>query len=130
MLGAPAFEYTTSREDIWEKILDAVKKGYITAAGVSIHNLKDTEQLSAIGLVAGHSYGLIAAAQVPDKNGHQVNIVQLRNPWGLFEWKGDWGDKSDCWTLATKQQVGLHEDTNGGLFWMSITDFKEYFSHV
>ena len=69
LLGAPAFEYTTSREDIWEKILDAVKKGYITAAGVSIHNLKDTEQLSAIGLVAGHSYGLIAAAQVPDKNG-------------------------------------------------------------
>ena len=24
-------------------------------------------------------------------------MVRLRNPWGVFEWKGDWGDHSKLW---------------------------------
>ena len=82
LLGAPAYEFATSLDDTWEKILDADKRDYIMAAGVSEHNSEDTERLTAIGLVAGHSYGLIAAAQVLDRDGKLVNIVQLRNPWG------------------------------------------------
>lgn len=27
----------------------------------------------------------------------EVNLCQLRNPWGHGEWTGDWSDKSDKW---------------------------------
>ena len=59
--------------------------------------------LEELGLVAQHSYGLLAAAKVKDANGDVIELVCLRNPWGDFEWTGDWGDESDCWTPELKQ---------------------------
>lgn len=56
--------------------------------------------------------------------------MKLRNPWGDFEWTGDWGDSSDCWTPALKEEVGLNSDSNDGSFWMSWADFTYYFSRV
>ena len=38
------------------------------------------------GLVSGHAYSLIAAKVL--SNGQK--LVQLRNPWGDFEWNGAW----------------------------------------
>lgn len=55
--------------------------------------------------------------------------MQLRNPWGSFEWKGDWGDDSDCWTPQIKKQVGFTEEDDG-TFWMSFTDLAYYFSRI
>lgn len=52
------------------------------------------EKDKELGLVAGHAYGLIAAKTVTGKDGKKVNLVNLRNPWGQFEWKGAWGDDS------------------------------------
>mmetsp|Transcript_5690 Transcript_5690/g.9022 ORF Transcript_5690/g.9022 Transcript_5690/m.9022 type:complete len:264 (+) Transcript_5690:873-1664(+) len=52
----------------------------------------------------------------------------LRNPWGDFEWNGDWSDKSDLWTDDIKEQCGYNDDV--GLFWMSYTDICHYFSRI
>ena len=38
------------------------------------------------GLVSGHAYTLLQARVT--STGQQ--LVQLRNPWGDFEWNGDW----------------------------------------
>jgi hypothetical protein len=35
LTGAPAFEFETSEEDTWHKILDADRKKYIIQAGIS-----------------------------------------------------------------------------------------------
>ena len=35
LTGAPAFEYETSEEDTWDKILDADRKKYIIQAGIA-----------------------------------------------------------------------------------------------
>ena len=56
------------------------------------------EALEELGLVAAHSYGLLKACEVQDAFGDKVRLVLLRNPWGDFEWNGDWGDNSDLWT--------------------------------
>ena len=52
-------------------------------------------------------------------------ILQLRNPWGRFSWKGDWGPKSDMWkdvSPHTKQE--LHPaDSDTGVFWIALDDF-------
>jgi len=34
---------------------------------------------------------------VPDTN-EEVRLIKLRNPWGKFEWDGEWNDQSDVWT--------------------------------
>ena len=59
------------------------------------------EQLEEIGIVAAHSYGLIAVKKVKDRFGDEIVLVQLRNPWGNHEWNGDWSDESDCCLLYT-----------------------------
>ena len=51
-----------------------------------------------MGMCPNHAYTLLDAATVTDSTGKKHRIVQLRNPWGHFEWKGDWGDQSSCWT--------------------------------
>jgi len=56
-----------------------------------------------------------------------VNIVNLRNPWGKFEWKGAWGDDSSNWTPELKKQVGFVDGGDDGLFWMSLDDFRKHF---
>ena len=51
-----------------------------------------------MGIISGHAYSLLGALTVTEADGKQTRIVNLRNPWGSFEWKGDWSDESDKWT--------------------------------
>ena len=79
------------------------------------------------GIASNHSYGLLATAEVVDKEGNHVKLLKLRNPWGTFEWKGDWGDLSDKWTPELKAQVKLDGDSDDGLFWISLEDFIKHY---
>ena len=73
------------------------------------------------GLVPGHAYSII---QVKEAYGNQ--LVNVRNPWGTFEWQGDWGDTSKTWT---KQMIDTVKPVFGddGTFWMSFQDFVQNF---
>ena len=125
--GAPAWEIMSKPEegpdDIWDKIVEGEKKDYIMAAGVSQKDEEEGKRLTEFGLVGGHAYSLLSAAIVKDKSGNNVQLVQVRNPWGSFEWKGDWGDDSDCWTEQAKQQVNLTKEDDGA-FWMAFEEFR------
>lgn len=66
--------------------------------------------MEELGLVAAHSYGLLAAHEVTDASGEKVHLVQLRNPWGDFEWKGNWSDESELWTDDIKKQLNYTDD--------------------
>lgn len=50
-----------------------------------------------------------------------IKLCQIRNPWGSFEWKGDWGDDSDLWTDEIKSKVN-YKNEDDGTFWMSYED--------
>lgn len=41
----------------------------------------------------GHAYSVISAKEVKGNR-----LLCLRNPWGNYEWEGDWSDKSKLWT--------------------------------
>ena len=56
--------------------------------------------------------------------------MQLRNPWGKFEWDGDWSDNSSLWTEEMKQEVNPILDEDDGTFWMSFEDFISNFAQV
>ena len=66
------------------------------------------------------------------KDGQEIKLVKLRNPWGDTEWVGDWSDNSDLWTEEIKQQIRdkdilVEEAEEDGIFWMSFDDFKKFF---
>ncbi len=60
------------------------------------------ENYKKAGLAGDHAYTLIGAY---DLEGNR--IVKVRNPWGQFEWKGDWGDNDYKWTPSMKKAVNF-----------------------
>jgi len=61
-------------------------------------------------------------------------LLKLRNPWGSFEWSGDWGDASPLWAthadVAKKCGVDPAKGADDGVFWMAWGDFLGYFDSV
>lgn len=55
--------------------------------------------------------------------------MQVRNPWGSFEWKGDWSDKSEMWTEELREQCQVSIE-NDGKFWMPWANFPNHFATV
>ena len=53
-------------------------------------------------------------------------MLNIRNPWGTFEWQGDWGDKSKLWTSQMIAAINP-EFGDDGSFWMCFKDFIQNF---
>ena len=51
-----------------------------------------TDRQEVNGIVQGHAYSIL---RLKDVEGFR--LVQFRNPWGKFEWKGAWSDSSALW---------------------------------
>lgn len=74
------------------------------------------------GLIPGHAYSII---QAKEYNGHR--LLNIRNPWGNFEWDGDWSDNSPLWTEEIIKALDVVFDEADGAFWMSFEDFVKQF---
>jgi calpain-15 len=73
----------------------------------------------------GHAYSIIRVVEY--EGNHLVNI---RNPWGTFEWEGAWSDKDRTrWTDDAIQSIQpvFGDD---GTFWMCFQDFHTHFTSV
>jgi calpain-15 len=80
------------------------------------------------GLVPGHAYSLIAVKE-PKSGPPGLKLVQIRNPWGYGEWYGDWGDKSELWTNALRDELNAKIEDDG-TFWMSYEDVTKHFDSL
>ena len=129
LLGAPSFYHKTNEDNIKEIIENAYNNNFIISA-TSYPTKKEEDKLDRVGILNLQSYSLLRIATVPDQNGMMCNIVQLRNPWGNFEWSGDWSDDSPCWTDEAKRMVNLQINEFDGLFWMSFQDFVSNFVSI
>jgi len=56
-----------------------------------------------------------------------TKLLNIRNPWGRFEWDGDWGDNSELWTDEVVKEVKPVLDDDDGAFWMCFEDFYARF---
>jgi hypothetical protein len=74
-----------------------------------------------------HHYSIIDSARVKDSNGKEHEICKIRNPWGDYEWSGNWSDESSLWTEELREKYKV-EKSNDGCFWMSWLDILKYFS--
>eukprot|EP00457_Paulinella_chromatophora_P002924 gb/GEZN01002929.1/.p1 GENE.gb/GEZN01002929.1/~~gb/GEZN01002929.1/.p1 ORF type:complete len:718 (+),score=79.08 gb/GEZN01002929.1/:133-2286(+) len=74
----------------------------------------------------GHVYSILNLVQYG-----MYHLLQIRNVWGTFEWRGDWSNSSRRWKENPFVLRRCHNhgviDTNNGCFWMEWSDFIFYF---
>ena len=112
-----------NKTQLWKEIIEGEKKNYVMTAGTT-KNL-DGFRLQNIGLTPGHAYTVLQALEIDTGSGVE-KVVKLRNPWGNFEYSGDWSDYSSKWTEELKKKYDFYKK-NDGIFFMGYNDFTQYF---
>jgi len=100
------------------------KKNYSLSAASKMKNEENKDS----GLVHFHAYGVLDCHEVDTESG-TVRLVKLRNPWGEFEWKGDWSDASDKWTDSLRNQLKVVQEDDG-VFFMSYDDYYKHYGET
>jgi calpain-15 len=102
-------------EDIWEQLMDADESGHLISGETpGVDEFTEGGGLdSPSGLVPGHAYSIIRVHE-----GCGVKLLNIRNPWGKYEWDGEYSDTSDSWTKELKKEFKPVIDANDGSFWM------------
>lgn len=87
---------------------------------------------SQSGVVQGHAYTLLQVV-VLNFQGQQHRLVQLRNPWGKGEFKGQWSDSDPNWKYvdpSEKQRIGFLESKDDGIFFIPFDVFWSEFRSI
>ena len=92
---------------------------------------------SGLGILRGHAYGILRIVERTvkheDDDDETLRLLQLRNPWGMKEWTGDFSDGDSIWDdypEIKRELVGKDGFSNDGVFWMSWYDFVSEFNQV
>eukprot|EP00980_Cylindrotheca_fusiformis_P006908 scaffold1442_cov128-Cylindrotheca_fusiformis.AAC.29 len=133
-----------SNDQVWTLLRKYDRQKALISASIGKVAFRDNDgpageqMLEREGLVAGHAYSVISAMEVtetigglPKPNGKSFKLLKLRNPWGSYEWKGHWSDKSNLWKKypSIAKQCGYVESDDGS-FWMEFKDFKKVFTRI
>jgi calpain-15 len=119
------------KEDAFFKLLKKYhKQKCVLGAGTAgiDETQKEGRGAETAGIVPGHAYTIL---RVTEQFGHK--LVNLRNPWGSFEWGGDWSDDSPLWSKHPLVKLAVRPDTkdkDDGAFWMCWSDFLLHFNTV
>lgn len=61
------------------------------------------------GIVPGHAYSILDCRKI-----FEFKLIKLRNPWGSFEWSGDWSDNSEKWNAHPAVKSALQGEPQTG----------------
>ena len=127
--GCPTWSYQFDSPELvgplqsgafWRDLLAWHRANYCLAT-----SSRPDESLEVRGIVPGHAYTIIRVEAADE-----TNLVQLRNPWGRFEWKGAWSDSSPLWTERLRNTLRPGIGADDGCFWMSFPDLLTFFSSI
>jgi calpain-15 len=111
---------------VWDKLNRANEQGFMMTC--LTENTSITEEKQKTGIASGHAYSILDVRKYTDSQGRRRKLIQIRNPWGRFEWNGAFSDKSPLWKDSDKHQyIHVEED---GLFWMCVEDFVVHYKQV
>ena len=136
LTGCPTLSYEFSDDNVrkliethefWNMMRRYDDAGYLISGNTpGQDNLTEYKRPSSGGgLVPGHAYAIIQC-----KEAHGNKLLNIRNPWGNFEWDGKWCDSSPLWTHEMKEAVKPVLNEKDGTFWMSYEDFIINFTSV
>lgn len=115
-LGSWFEEQNRSNLEHITKIVDHSNLGHIVVITSGEKNIE--------GIPNNHAYTLLKVFHLP--NGRY--IFRIRNPWGHFEWDGEYGDKSGLWTDELKKLCGF-EEKDDGIFHISENELIHAFCY-
>jgi len=124
-----AMEGGAQKSYVDEKFVDQLaswnKQQFLICAGTS--GSDEGESTAKQGLVQGHAYTVQSVVKVDG-----FSMLRLRNPWGKFEWTGDWSDGSALWGQhkKVKSKCKGGEVIDDGFFWMEWGDFRQHFQSI
>jgi calpain-15 len=106
LTGAPCLYYDHEHEkQLWNLLKQSDEALHIITSSNSKNELEQ-EFFEENGLVNSHVYSLINMREFKHL-GKDMKLLNLRNPWGKQEWKGDWSKQDPKWTPSLKQELGL-----------------------
>lgn len=121
----------------WDHYLkDCDEKNYVFNSGVKpLGGNRGEKKRADGGLIEGHAYSLIGVKEVENKDGDTVRLIQLRNPWGSYEWSGRWSDSDEAMWGTLSDEVKKSLAPNGrnpkdGLFYLEYDDFLRLMQDV
>jgi len=97
-----ALQDNSDNAHAWSECMRALHPGEGKATAFCSCAVRDGEDPSEQGLITGHAYSILKLVQSSDGK----KLVQVRNPWGEHEWKGDYSDDSSLWTAKLKEEAG------------------------
>ena len=111
------------RNQFWSYLLEQDQLGTLISASCA----PDCTESSNIDIepVAGCSYTIMQFLEVNNEK-----LLQIRNPFGVFSWKGDWSASSPKWTKEAIRRVNPSLDEDDGTFYMSFDDFLNRFTAI
>lgn len=129
LTGAPydRIEDYSDLAKAWAKLKEANAQNFVLTCFTK--STEVSEEQSNEGLVSGHAYSILDVREVVDSRGKVRMIVQIRNPWGKFEWKGDFSDNSPMWTPDAKKMLDVVAKDDG-VFWMPFERFVESYEGI
>ncbi|XP_060727943.1 calpain-10 [Tachysurus vachellii] len=78
-----------------------------------------------------HALSVMEWKTVKTSAGAEVQLLQIRNPWGRRCWKGAWTEKGAGWTLLDPSwSADLLGRTKDGEFWVDEMEFQQKFDEV
>jgi hypothetical protein len=133
LTGCPSVHYDFSDEfvrmlidsgEFWKLLKKYDDEGFLLSGSTSGEErwteVGEPEQEG--GLLPGHAYTVILV-----KEAFGTQLLNIRNPWGNFEWTGDWSDRSPLWTDEMKDELNPMLEENDGTFWMAFEDYIQNF---
>eukprot|EP01123_Difflugia_compressa_P014237 TRINITY_DN716_c0_g1_i1.p1 TRINITY_DN716_c0_g1~~TRINITY_DN716_c0_g1_i1.p1 ORF type:complete len:717 (+),score=139.55 TRINITY_DN716_c0_g1_i1:3-2153(+) len=107
----------------WKKIVENAKSQYLMGCAAQMPGAS-VEDASPLGILQLHAYAIIKIVEV---SGYK--LIQLRNPWGQYEWTGKWSDGSKEWTPSLLKELD-YTFADDGTFWMEFSDFCANFTKL
>ena len=131
LMGVPSHHTLHSRikdkEKFLKEIMEADKRNYtLIASSGETEGGQQTD--GGEGIITGHAYSLIDLHEF-EHEGDQVRICKMRNPWGNYEWKGDWSDTSNKWTDELRVRLN-HTVEDDGTFFMPFEEYLRLFKRT
>lgn len=114
---------------VWSHLMQSLFKKYL----IVCYSMKNDISVSKkSGLIKGHCYSILDVVSVERRSSRvPLRLLKIRNPWGNFEWTGDWSDRSSLWLQHPEVATALkYKSSSDGVFWISLKDFKRCFEGV
>ncbi|XP_041366750.1 calpain-1 catalytic subunit-like [Gigantopelta aegis] len=108
---------------LYNRVRNALQTGALVSCTVP------EEYDNYAGLVGAHAYSLNGTGMVQTRDGREIRLMRVRNPWGRHEWTGPWSDGSREWDSVVRKTVE-NPNKDDGEFWISLDDFMTYFSQT